>query len=53
MEEDVDGDSDWQQQAVEAQTTAAGAALGEVFIHRSREEQTTERHYGHQHHQVR
>lgn len=52
VEEDVDGDGDGQQQAVEAQTAAAGAALWEVLVHSGREEQTTQRHDGHQHHQV-
>lgn len=46
VEEDVDGDGDWQQQAVEAHApAAAAAAFGEVLIHRSRVEQTEERHY--------
>lgn len=46
MEEDVDRNGDRQQQAVEAQTVTAGAALREVLIHRSRVEQTEERHDG-------
>ncbi|KAM3609208.1 uncharacterized protein V6R79_011035 [Siganus canaliculatus] len=46
VEEDVDGNGDRQQQAVEAQTVAAGAALREVLIHCSRVEQTKERHDG-------
>lgn len=37
VEEDVDRDGDWQQQAVETQTVAAGAALREVLIHCRRE----------------
>lgn len=45
VEEDVDGDGDRQQQAVEAHApAAAAAAFGEVLIHRSRVEQTEERH---------
>lgn len=50
VEEDVDRDGDWQQQAVETQTVAAGAALRKVLIHRSRVEQTKERHYWDQPH---
>lgn len=50
VEEDVDGDCDWQQQAVETQTGAAGAALREVVIHSSRVKQTKQRHYGDQSH---
>lgn len=50
VEEDVDRDGDRQQQAVETQTVAAGAALREVLIHRSRVEQTKERHYRDQPH---
>lgn len=45
VEEDVDRDGDRQQQAIETHTAAAGAALREVLIHRSRVEQTEERHY--------
>lgn len=46
VEEDIDGDGDRQQQAVEAHApTAAGAAFGEVLIDRSGVEQTEERHY--------
>lgn len=33
VEEDVDRDGDWQQQAVETHTAAAGATLGEVLVH--------------------
>lgn len=44
VEEDVDRDGDRQQQAVETQTVVTGAALREVFIHRSRVQQTEERH---------
>lgn len=45
VEEDVDGDGDGQQQAVEAHAAAAAAAaFGEVLVHRSRVEQTEERH---------
>lgn len=50
VEEDVDRDGDRQQQAVETQTVAAGAALREVLIHRSRVEQTKERDYRDQPH---
>ncbi len=50
VEEDVDRDGDGQQQAVEAQTAAAGAPLGEVLIHRGRVEQTKQRHYRHETH---
>lgn len=50
VEEDVDGDGDRQQQAVEAQTVAAGAALREVLIHCCRVEQTKEGHYRNQSH---
>lgn len=50
VEEDIDRDGDRQQQAVEAQTVAAGAALREVLIHSSRVEQTKEGHYGDQSH---
>lgn len=50
VEEDVDRDGDRQQQAVETQTAAAGAALREVIIHCSRVEQTKERHYRDQSH---
>jgi len=53
VEEDVDRDGDRQQQAVETQTVAAGAALREVIIHRSRVEQTKERHYRDQSHHHR
>lgn len=53
VEEDVDGDGDGQQQAVEAHTAAAGAALREVLIHRRRVEQTKEGHYGDQSHHHR
>lgn len=53
VEEDVDRNGDWQQQAVEAQTAAAGAALREVLIHGRRVEQTKERHDGDQTHQHR
>lgn len=35
VEEDVDRYSDWQQQAVETHTVAAGAALREALIHYS------------------
>lgn len=35
VEEDVDRYSDWQQQAVETHTVAAGTALREVLIHYS------------------
>lgn len=46
VEEDIDGDGDRQQQAVEAHTpAAAGAAFGEVLIDCSGVEQTEERHY--------
>lgn len=38
VEKDVDRDGDRQQQAVETQTVAAGAALREVLIHSSRVE---------------
>lgn len=50
VEEDIDGDGDWQQQAVEAQTAAAGAALREVLIHSSGVQQTKEGHYWDQSH---
>lgn len=50
VEEDIDWDGDRQQQAVETQTVAAGAALREVLIHSGREEQTTQRHNGNQSH---
>lgn len=50
VEEDIDGDGHWQQQAVETQTVAAGAALREVLIHRRRVEQTKQRHYRDQPH---
>lgn len=50
VEEDVDGDCDWQQQAVETQAVAAGAALGEVLIHSGRVEQTKEGQYWDQPH---
>lgn len=36
VEEDVDRNGDWQQQAVETQAVAAGATLREVIIHCSR-----------------
>lgn len=52
VEEDVDRDGDRQQQAVETQTAATGAALGKVLIYRSRNEQATQGHDGDQHHQV-
>lgn len=50
VEEDVDRDGDRQQQAVETQAVAAGAALWEVVIHGSRVKQTKKRHYGNQPH---
>lgn len=50
VEEDIHRDGDRQQQAVETQTVAAGAALREVFIHCSRVEQTKERYDGDQAH---
>lgn len=50
VEKDVYRDGDRQQQAVETQTTAAGAALWEVIIHCSRVEQTKERDYRDQSH---
>jgi len=50
VKEDIDGDGDRQQQAVETQTVAARAALREVFIHGCRVEQTKKRHYGDQSH---
>lgn len=50
VEEDIDRDGDWQQQTVETQTVAAGTALGEILIHRSRVEQTKEGHYWDQSH---
>lgn len=50
VEEDVHRDGDREQQAVETQTVAAGAALREVLIHRSRVEQTKQRHYWDQPH---
>jgi len=52
VEKDIDWDGDWQQQAVETQTAAAGTALGKVLIHRGRVEQATQRHYRYQHHQI-
>lgn len=42
VEEDIHRNGDRQQQAVETQAVAAGAALWEVFIHCSRVEQTKE-----------
>lgn len=45
VEEDIDRDGDRQQEAVETQTVAVGAALRKVLIHRSRVEQTKKRHY--------
>lgn len=50
MEEDIDRDGDRQQQTVETQTVAAGAALREVLINSSRVEQTKEGHYRDQSH---
>lgn len=44
VEEEIDGDGDWQQKAVEAHAPA-GAAFGEVVIDRSGVKQTEERHY--------
>lgn len=34
VKEDVDGDSDWKQEAVETHTVPTGAALRKVLIHR-------------------
>lgn len=48
VEEDIDRNSDREQQAVETHTVTAGAALGEVLIHRGRVKQTTQGQEGHQ-----
>lgn len=50
VEEDIDRNGDWQQQAVETETVAAGATMWEVLVHCSRVEQTTKRYYWDQSH---
>lgn len=39
VEEDIDGNGDWEQQAIETEAAGAGAVLGKVLIHCSRVEQ--------------
>lgn len=41
MEEDIDRDGDWQEEAVETQTAGTCASLREVLIHRGRVKQST------------
>lgn len=53
VEEDIDRDGEREQQAVETHTVPTGAALGEVLIHGSRVEQTTQGQKGNQPHKQR
>ena len=49
MEEDIDRNGDWQEEAVEAQAAGTGAALGEALIHGGIVEKSTKRDNRNQH----
>lgn len=53
VEEDVDGEGERQQQAVETHAAAAGAPLREVLVHAGRVDQTNEGHQRDQSHHQR